>query len=149
MLFTKILVAYDGSQLSDLALQKAIKLAQWDSKIEIHVIHVGTYRMYLKEYKLAGEMKQSITIPVLEGGEEIILKIKQSLKPLANPWRTYLLKGYPGKVIVRHAEQYHCDLILIGNKGASKWKEWLLGSVSWYVVQHSTVPVLVIKNSKK
>lgn len=149
MPFTKILVAHDGSELSDVSLMKAIAFARWDPRLEIHVVHVGNYRLYLKEVMLAGEVKQSITIPILDHGEGIQRRIKALLTPLPNPWQIFILKGYPGQVIVQHAKQYQCDLIIVGSTVKSKWQRWLFGSVSWYVVQQSPVPVLLIKKKRK
>lgn len=149
MPFTKILVAHDGSELSDISLREAIAIAKWNPLLEIHVVHVGNYRLYLKEVTFAGEVKQSITIPILEHGEEIHRRIKALLTPIANPWQIFIQKGYPGQVIIQHARQYHCDLIIVGNRERSKWKRWMFGSVSWYVVQQSPVPVLLIKKLER
>lgn len=40
MLYSKILVAYDDSELAQRALEKAIEIGKIDSTIEIQVVHV-------------------------------------------------------------------------------------------------------------
>ncbi len=145
MIASRILVAFDGTLLSELSLQKALQLAITDSLIEVHVIHIGTYRIYMKEYQLAGDMSPTFRIPVIEHGEGIIRKAEELLKCLPNPHQIFLVRGDPGRAIITHATQHQCDLIVIGNRGMGRWKSYLLGSVSEYVVRHSPVPVLIMK----
>lgn len=145
MIASRILVAFDGTLLSELSLQKAIQIASTDRLTEVHVIHIGTYRIYMKTYQLAGEVNPTIRIPVIEHGEGIIRKAEELLAPLSNPQQIFLVRGDPGRAIVKHATQYKCDLIVVGNRGMGRWKSYILGSVSEYVMRHSPVPVLIIK----
>jgi nucleotide-binding universal stress UspA family protein len=56
-----------------------------------------------------------------------------------------LLKGIsPAYVILNHAREHGCDLIIMGSRGLTGIKEFL-GSVSHTVVQNSQVPVLIVK----
>ncbi len=54
--------------------------------------------------------------------------------------------GEAGKLICDRAEQYDIDLIVIGRRGLSGFKEMLLGSVSNYVVHHAPCHVLVVQH---
>ncbi|WP_134701560.1 universal stress protein [Ammoniphilus sp. YIM 78166] len=145
MIASRILVAFDGSLLSELSLRKATQLASTDSLIEVHVIHIGTYRIYMKEFQLAGEMSPTLRLPVIEHGEGIIRKAEELLRGMPNPHQIFLVKGDPGRAIINHAKQYNCDLIVIGNRGMGRWKSYLLGSVSQYVIRHALVPVFIMK----
>jgi Universal stress protein UspA and related nucleotide-binding proteins len=53
--------------------------------------------------------------------------------------------GHAAETIVRTAEEEHADLIVVGSRGHSAIRSFLLGSVSDRVVQHAHCPVLVIK----
>ena len=54
--------------------------------------------------------------------------------------------GHPVKVILDVAENSaQADLIVMGSRGLGGFKEMLLGSVSHAVVNHSKVPVLVVR----
>ncbi|WP_269085328.1 universal stress protein [Peribacillus muralis] len=46
--------------------------------------------------------------------------------------------------LLEHVNTHNCDLIIMGSRGLSGFKEFL-GSVSHYIVQHSPVPVLLVK----
>jgi nucleotide-binding universal stress UspA family protein len=56
-----------------------------------------------------------------------------------------LLIGNPGDAILREAAKGGFDLIVIGDRGNSGLKEFVLGSVSRQVVNQSKIPVLVVK----
>ena len=49
--------------------------------------------------------------------------------------------------IVEEAEKWHADLIVIGNRGLSRWERFLLGSTSLGVLHHSPCSVWVEKHS--
>lgn len=52
-------------------------------------------------------------------------------------------KGNPGEALLKHAET--ADLLVVGARGYSGLKATVLGSVSLHVVQHSRVPVTVVR----
>jgi nucleotide-binding universal stress UspA family protein len=56
--------------------------------------------------------------------------------------------GSPGKIIVESAQAREVDLIIVGNRGQSRIITWMLGSVSRFVVESCTVPVLVVKDEE-
>jgi nucleotide-binding universal stress UspA family protein len=57
-----------------------------------------------------------------------------------------LVEGDPGEALV--AESADADLLVVGSHGRSGFKAALLGSVSRYVVDHSTCPVVIAKARK-
>lgn len=57
---------------------------------------------------------------------------------------TLHLKGDPGRSIVDAADDLHCDLIVMGSRQHGSVQRLLLGSVSNYVLHHSSCPVLMV-----
>jgi len=57
-----------------------------------------------------------------------------------------LAEGAPADVIVRVAEETHCDLIAMGTHGRRGISRLLLGSVAEQVVRRAPCPVLTIKD---
>jgi nucleotide-binding universal stress UspA family protein len=143
MPYTKILVAYDGSKASEDAIGQAIMLARDNEPTQLEVIHV-----YNIPTLIIGE---GIFTPppghereVIAYSQAIVEKAKKLLQD--TPHNTVTLHyGNPAKVILEQAEETHCDLIVMGSKGLSGIKEFMLGSVSHNVVLHAKVPVLVVK----
>jgi len=56
---------------------------------------------------------------------------------------------YPGAAIIEEAKKINADYILMGNRGRGTLKKFVLGSVSQYVVEHSTCPVILCKISHR
>lgn len=141
-MFTSILVAYDGSELSQRALAKAKELAgESNAKLEVvHVLHhpvvvigeavVSPPRSYEAEY--------------IQHAQSLIDQANREIAGLPNA-KASLLQGQPADAVLDYAGQMGADLIVIGSRGLSGLNEWVLGSVSHHVVQHARIPVLVIK----
>ncbi|PAA90072.1 hypothetical protein BOX15_Mlig020566g1 [Macrostomum lignano] len=55
--------------------------------------------------------------------------------------------GGPGPAIVKLAEDRGADLLVMGSRGLGTVRRTVLGSVSAYVVHHSSVPVVVVPNT--
>lgn len=55
--------------------------------------------------------------------------------------------GLPGVMIAQEAEDFQADLIIMGNRGLSGFKRLFLGSVSTGVLEHTTKPVLLMRET--
>ncbi|WP_285768733.1 universal stress protein [Peribacillus sp. SI8-4] len=141
MLCSKILVAYDESELAFKSLEKAIELAKLDPAIEIHVLHAVTLPIKPNIY---GNAFQQIEESMRTHGNEVVQKAEALLSELPNASQTYVIEGSAITALLEHAKTNHCDLIIMGSRGLSGFKEFL-GSVSHSIVQQSPVPVLLVK----
>lgn len=140
--YSKIVVGYDGSELSEKALNTALSLARKNAEVELMIVTIfnppvsmGSYGMYSEE-----------TIKdMLSEVEKMLEAVEDRFKVLPNKASTHLLQGLPGKRIVEFANERDADVIILGSRGLSQLKELFLGSVSHYVVQHAKCPVFIIK----
>lgn len=57
-----------------------------------------------------------------------------------------LVEGSAGPMIVHVAEEVGADVVVVGSHGRGFLQRVVLGSVSEYVVRHSSVPVLVVRH---
>ncbi|MCP3774521.1 universal stress protein [Paenibacillus sp. MZ04-78.2] len=142
MPFQKVLVAFDGSELSVKALQKAVAIIQEDSA-ELIVIHV--YQTPVFPYGGAFVSVPANLDPEYEELARSVLKEAEGLTTGVSQAKHVVLQGPPAVTILEYAEENGVDLIVMGSRGLSGLREFVLGSVSHNVVQHSKVPVLVIK----
>ena len=142
----KILVAIDGSDNSDRALNFAFDLAQkFKSKIllltvvpplflPIPSLNVMKSQAVSDAY---GELEQSFRA-VLSKAEEKTKKVNGK-----NVF-TRLEHGNPDEVIVDTAKLGNFDVIVVGSRGLSR-RDYALGSVSSRVAERANCPVVIVK----
>jgi nucleotide-binding universal stress UspA family protein len=58
------------------------------------------------------------------------------------------MTGSPGAMICQAAQDHKASLIVMGRRGHSGFKEWLLGSVSNYVLHHAPCSVLIVQDTE-
>ncbi len=142
-MFSKILVPYDGSELSKKAVEVAVSFAQLNPVAQIEIIHVS-FIPYLVVSDGVFTPTPSQTIDYLDHTQVIIDEVKQLASSMKNV--TVVQKeGAIAKTILDHAKENQCDLIIMGSRGHSALSEFVLGSVSHDVVQHSEIAVLIVK----
>ncbi len=56
-----------------------------------------------------------------------------------------MLAGSPAEAIVDYSENNDCDLIIMGSRGLGAIREIMVGSVSHNVIQHASIPVMIMK----
>lgn len=143
MSFKKILVAYDGSDLSKKALDAALKMGE-SSDASIEIIYVYQYPSFVAFSSVPAEVQEGILKDYHDHAKSVIDEVDKLVAD--NPRVTTKLKqGSPATTLLEYAEKIGCDLIVMGSRGLSGIREFVLGSVSHHIVQHSPVPVLVVK----
>ena len=144
MKFNKILVAYDGSPLSDKAIDQIAHLIQTDPSVKLEVLHVAhSPNLVVGEAFIppSAEIRRS----VYEDADNVLKRAAERLEAFSVTAHIQMREGQPAPVIIEVARETNCDLIVVGSRGLSGFRELFLGSVSHGVVQHSPLPVLVIK----
>lgn len=142
----KVLVAYDGSDLSKHAVQEAKKQVIDYPEGEIHIITVVSTTGPVTNATMA----EAVGKELAERYETEVDTLKRELEKEENiTVKTKIMvgeaEGNPGERICNYAEEEDVDMIVIGSRGLGGVRKMLLGSVSNNVVQKSTKPVLVIK----
>lgn len=79
--YSKILVAYDGSELAEKALKAAIKLGGVDKRVELHILHV-VKPLPILDFMEAGE--ERVKVLRRERAETMMNEIKESLEGMGN-----------------------------------------------------------------
>lgn len=140
MLFSNILVAYDGSNLSKKALSKAVEIVQEtaarnEPAPKLEVLHIVQDISYV--------MGTAITIdPKIT--DKLVEEARQLVPENVNVTWT-VERGQPADAILKLAGDIGADVIIMGSRGLGPIRELFLGSVSHNVVQNAKVPVLIVK----
>lgn len=146
-MFKRILVAVDGSDTADQALQEAIKLAK-ELQAQLRIVHaVDTVNINLgEEFPNPSEIADAMT----RSGQEILRKAGAVARAAGIPVETRLIEidtlGHRiPEMIAADAEAWPADLIVICTHGRRGLSRLLLGSVAEGVVRVATKPVLLIR----
>jgi nucleotide-binding universal stress UspA family protein len=141
--FTNILVAMDGSEASQRALSQAVDLAKL-CNAKLHTIYVVETGLFSS---LPMEGTVEIMYSVLEKeGDEVMEKAKVYATGKSITVITHMKQGHAGSEILALAEEEKSDLIIVGSHGKSNTDRLLIGSVSTFVVTHSTVTTMVVRS---
>ncbi|OWJ54948.1 hypothetical protein Pdsh_04435 [Pyrodictium delaneyi] len=147
LVYSCILVGYDGSEASRLAIEKAVGLARrLGAKLVIATV-VPPPTVFLGELLIPEVTELSeIEKPARERLGKLVKEIREAAG-LENV-ESALLVGDPAEELVNFAEASGCDLIVVGRRGRGGLERLILGSVSSKIVSIShRVDVLVVESS--
>ncbi|WP_439272813.1 universal stress protein [Pseudochrobactrum sp. HB0163] len=146
-MYKHILIATDGSDFSAKSLEHGLGIAK-STGCDVTVMTVT------KPYSLSGLTGTRISEQSVEDYNNewkefaaAILSAAQKTADAANVQiKTLHQTGIsPASIIIETAEDYGCDLIIMGSHGRRGMKRLLLGSQANEVLQLSKIPVLVVK----
>ncbi|MEM8777817.1 MAG: universal stress protein [Cyanobacteria bacterium P01_G01_bin.49] len=163
-MYQKILIAIDMSDMAETVFEHGLSLARQNdnAQSQLLLLHV-----------LSGEEENSpLPIPPDLGGLYPAVGNDLTLETWQEQWdafeqsglkmleeRTKIatdagintefkqMTGVPGSRICKVASEWQADVIVIGHRGRSGLQEFLLGSVSNYVLHHSPCSVLIVQPS--
>ena len=146
-MFKRIMVAVDGSQTADQALQEAISLAT-ELQAQLRIVHaVDIVNINLgAEFPNSSEISDAMT----KNGREILRKAEAVARAAGISVETRLIEidtmGHRiPEMIAADAEAWPADLIVICTHGRRGLSHLILGSVAEGVVRVATKPVLLIR----
>jgi len=146
MLYKKILIPTDNSQVSIEAARHGLEIAKLMNS-KVYVIYVVDIMPFVG---LPTEGFWEAMREVLEEeGKEAFKKIRKMAEEIGVNVITEILEGSPAKEIVEYAEKRGIDLIVMGTSGKSGIDRLLLGSVAEKVSRRAQCPVLLIKMRKE
>jgi len=148
-MFSKILVACDGSLQSEKALLATIEDCMC-SDSELHVVHImnmKTFSAIEAETSYDGvESPHDISRKFLgKQRDETVSMIDRVCGEKDTIYTLHVEGGDPRHAIIDLAEKIGADLIVMGSTGKGLGSRLILGSVSKYISNHSSVSTLIVK----
>jgi nucleotide-binding universal stress UspA family protein len=152
-MYTKILVALDGSPLAEKGLESAVATAKQNPNSKLVLLTIVQ----------TSEFGEGIS----DGGgsfEQLQLQLKEAMGEMARIYMAHQVAKYKSEgvdmqveigwgdaaeEIVGYAEKNQIDLIVITTRGRSGLKKFFLGSVAAKVISTSPVPVLVLPPDRR
>jgi nucleotide-binding universal stress UspA family protein len=137
----KIIVAYDGSTFAQKAIDKAVELAK---KEETEIICVNV----IEEYCPIGLTEIDCTIVremQTKESNAITANALEEFKKAGVNARVVIETGSPAEMIIEVAKRESAAMIIAASHGKHGAKKFAFGSATARLIEHSPVPVLVVK----
>jgi nucleotide-binding universal stress UspA family protein len=148
-MFTSILVGTDGSQTAHTALTRAVELA---ANLGARLGVVSAYEP-VSDPRLRGEQviaPKDVQWAINPHDQVLDLLDKaraEAVQAGVAEVETFARQGDAADAIIDVAEEQRCDLIVVGNKGMTGAKRFLLGSVPNKVSHHAPCSVLIVRTT--
>ena len=141
-LFERIMVATDGSEKNQHAVEKALEIAR--------ACRSTVFAVYVIDETMLSSSPADVSLEAVYStlkseGDQAVKRVKDMAKDVAV--EEAVLSGKAAREIVSFAAKQKIDLIVIGTQGKTGLQRLLLGSVAESVIRTADCPVLVVKSS--
>jgi nucleotide-binding universal stress UspA family protein len=146
--FTRIVVGTDGSETAAEAVSQAVDLAKLSgSQLSI----VSAYAPVSKR-RIAGERQDAPPDVQYEIGprEDVNLVLEAAAAAAKSEGvevQIHPVEGDPAEAILNVAEETNADLIVVGNKGMTGARRFLLTSVPNNISHHAPCSVIIVRTT--
>lgn len=122
----RLLVAYDGSEHSQHALDLAVEMSK--------ALAATLTLITVIERGQSAEMVRSVSERGCRAAEGRGVSVESAL----------CIEGVAAAAILGAAHERKCDMLVIGAYGHSRFRELVLGSTTAHLLSHSRIPVLLV-----
>jgi nucleotide-binding universal stress UspA family protein len=146
--FRSIVVGTDGSETAQKAVQAAVDLAKLTgAKLELVSAYepVSSQRLRDEARRVPADLQWMVN--PREDVDATLAEAAESVGEAGVQSRTYAREGDPADAILDVAEELGSDLIVVGNKGMTGAKRFLLGSVPNKVSHHAPCSVMIVRTT--
>ncbi len=140
-MFQRILVGTDGSGTAATAVEHAVELAK----------ATGAELVVMSAYQAPREGSAPFTEDVAPGidvGRGLLSDVERRYGEEVT-LRTVLREGAPADALIEAAEAEKADVIIVGNRGMSGAKRFVMGSVPNTVSHHAPCHVLIVHTTEE
>ncbi len=147
-MYKRIMLATDGSHLSQKAVLSAIEMAlQFKAELmEVNVIphYIQTY--FEGSFAVSDVDSQKIEAQWAQAAQKILDKVVSQAKEKGVDAQTAVVKSDDiAQGLMDKAQSYKADVIIMASHGRKGLKRMLLGSETLAVLTHAKTPVLVLR----
>lgn len=147
-MYQRILVATDGSDLSNKAVSSALELA---ALCKAELVALKVVPRYPQSYFEGGIALQPEEVARVEKqwadeGQAVVDAVQKMATAKGVSTQSFTIQGdVVSDAILATAKKQQCDLIVMASHGRKGITRLLLGSETQHVLTHATVPVLILK----
>ncbi|WP_409253278.1 universal stress protein [Bacillus sp. SCS-153A] len=169
-MFKNILLAYDNSDGSRKAVEKAVELLAHNKEANLTVVHVTDGSEYKEEqgseqftrsldvvntglssleaqnlpHSYDNKLEDRHPIKKNKNGDQF-KTVREDLESRGVHANYELLTGSEADSICTYANEHEVDIIVVGNSNKKGIKKWFLGSVSEKITHNCSSSILIVK----
>ena len=147
-MYTRILIATDGSALSKKAVDHGLALASLSGATVVALKVVPRYPRSYFEGGVSVDLNDAKRIEQQwsDGAQAMVDSIKAEGGAQGVTVKAVVAKSdLVAEAVISAAKKHKCDLIVMASHGRKGLKRLLLGSETQHVLTHSHIPVLVLR----
>lgn len=145
-MFRSILVGTDGSETAHRAVAQAVDLAKsLGARLEIVCAYEPVSRSRLRQESDAVPADMQWMVNAREDVDATLREAVEQAEAGGVDAETHARQGDPADAILDVAEERGADLIIVGNRGMTGAKRFLLGSVPNKVSHYAPCSVLIVR----
>jgi nucleotide-binding universal stress UspA family protein len=144
-LFKRIVVGTDGSDTASQAVEKASELAKL-AGAELNIVSafepVSKNRLAAERSDAPADVQYEIS-----PSEDVNLTLEAAAAPARKEGvevSIHPVQGDPSDAIINTAEKVDADLVIVGNKGMTGARRFILGSVPNNISHHAPCSVMIV-----
>jgi nucleotide-binding universal stress UspA family protein len=141
-------VGTDGSDTATRAVREAVELASAvGAGLELVSSYSPASQQRLREESRGAPADVQWAINPRQATEETLAAASEMAREAGVSATTHARQGDPADAILAVAEEREADLVIVGNKGMTGAKRFLLGSVPNKVSHHAPCSVLIVRTT--
>jgi nucleotide-binding universal stress UspA family protein len=146
-MFSSIVVGTDGSKTATEAVREAVDVAKAvGARLELVSAYAPVSEQRLRAERRSAPAGVQATNPRRET-EALLDDAADIAREAQVEFNTHAREGDPTDAILDVAEEQNADLVIVGNKGMTGAKRFMLGSVPDRVSHHSPCSVLIVRTT--
>ena len=147
-MFTRIVVGTDGSETAAEAVRQAVDLAkQSGAQLSIVSAYEPVSKRRVEGEQLDAPADVQHEIGPREDVNLVLDAAAAAAKKEGLEVQTHPVEANPADAILNVAEETGADLIVVGNKGMTGTRRFLLGSVPNNVSHHASCSVIIVRTT--
>jgi nucleotide-binding universal stress UspA family protein len=140
MPFKKILIAVNGNEYSMKAARVGLELAQ-ELEANVGLLYVIDIAKSMGNIE-AGITHETALLVLTKAAEETLDQLAKMYK--GNNLVKLMPEGLPREDVIKTAEVWEADLLVVGTHSKSGIAHLISGSTAEHIVRHSKIPVMVV-----
>ena len=147
-MFTRIVVGTDGSETAAEAVRRAVDLAKLaGAQLSIVSAYAPVSKRRVEGEQLDAPADVQYEIGPREDVNLVLDAAAAQARKEGIEVQTHPVEADPAEAILNVAEQTKADLIIVGNKGMTGARRYLLGSVPNNVSHHAPCSLMIVRTT--